>query len=234
MLFPTWRKASTPSALDETHFGPLRCGSALGTQRCALRVAAGLSSTHKREREIEWIRTRPIGPRKASQSRRLAFGRPTFHPTDCILPEVACPSCDLFIGWFYTHIWPTTGLVLYGMLSLNGEKEIQLMREEVIPHVGFLFDLEWKSCETHKLVAGLFVQIGSSFGMKLWGIKLPVGSFSETLWCISERVCFVLLELVITPCKSNINTRYQKWPYFWAGVHLFQSPSFFKFWISSH
>ena len=36
-------KASTPSALDETHFGPLRCGSALGTQRCALRVAAGLS-----------------------------------------------------------------------------------------------------------------------------------------------------------------------------------------------
>ena len=43
-FFLPGEKASTPSALDETHFGPLRCGSALGTQRCALRVAAGLSS----------------------------------------------------------------------------------------------------------------------------------------------------------------------------------------------
>ena len=31
-FFLPGEKASTPSALDETHFGPLRCGSALGTQ----------------------------------------------------------------------------------------------------------------------------------------------------------------------------------------------------------
>ena len=41
-FFPPGEKASTPSTLDEIHIGPLRCGSALGTLRCALRVAAGL------------------------------------------------------------------------------------------------------------------------------------------------------------------------------------------------
>lgn len=92
------------------------------------------------------------------------------------------------------------------------------MREEVIP-AGFFLDLEWKSCETDRLVVGLFIQIG----MKLWGIQLPVGSFSETLWCIGERACSVLLELLITPRKSNINARYQKWPYF-----LSRSPPFPK------
>ena len=36
-------KASTPSTLGEIHVGPLRCGFALGTRRCVLRVATGLS-----------------------------------------------------------------------------------------------------------------------------------------------------------------------------------------------
>ena len=70
-FFLPGEKASTPSTLDEIHIGPLRCGSALGTLRCALRVAACLLAD--------------CDPTNSNTGRSRAMLPPRFHLQYCVL-----------------------------------------------------------------------------------------------------------------------------------------------------